>query len=46
VRAGDTIEKIAHRFNALPASIRLINLVDNDSLKAGERIIIPARRSG
>lgn len=42
IRKGDTIAKIAKQFNTTPAAIRLTNLIDDDSLVAGEKIIIPA----
>lgn len=46
VRHGDTVEKIAQKFHLTPASIRLTNLVDNDSLTDGESLIIPTHLRG
>ena len=46
VRKGDTISKIAKRFKTSAAAIRLANLVDDDSLHAGLKIIIPSHFSG
>jgi len=41
VRQGDTIAKISHKFNTTPEAIRLANLVDDNSLPEGLKIIIP-----
>lgn len=41
VRRGDTLEKIADKFHTNAAAIRLANLVDNNSLHEGERILVP-----
>lgn len=46
VRKGDTISKIAKRFKTSASAIRLANLVDDDSLHAGLKIIIPTHFSG
>lgn len=46
VRKGDTIEKIAQKFKASPAAIRIVNLVDNNSLAEGEKLIIPTHLQG
>lgn len=46
VRNGDTIEKIAAKFGTTPAAIRLANLVDNNSLKEGENLVVPTRFRG
>lgn len=46
VRAGDTIEKIAKKFHTSPAVIRISNLVDNDSLNEGEKLVIPTHLRG
>ena len=46
VRAGDTIEKIAKKFHTSPAVIRISNLVDNDSLGVGEKLVIPTHLRG
>ena len=44
VRRGDTIEKIARKFHTTPASIRLANLLDNESLMEGEKLVVPTHR--
>ncbi len=41
VRRGDTIAKIARRFNTSPASIRLANLIDDSALLEGVSLVIP-----
>lgn len=41
VRRGDTINKIASKFKASPAAIRLANRVSDANLKAGKKLIIP-----
>lgn len=41
IRKGDTIEKIAKKFRTTPSAIRVMNLVDNQSLVVGEKLIIP-----
>jgi membrane-bound lytic murein transglycosylase D len=41
VRRGDTIAKIAKRFNTSPASIRLANLIDDSNLLEGIKLTIP-----
>lgn len=46
VKHGDTIAKIARRFKTSPSAIRLANLVDDDSLRTGLKIIIPTRFAG
>lgn len=46
VRHGDTIEKIATKFHTTPAAVRLTNLVDNDSLSEGEKLVIPTHIRG
>jgi membrane-bound lytic murein transglycosylase D len=46
VKHGDTIAKIARRFKTSPSAIRLANLVDDDSLHTGLKIIIPTRFAG
>lgn len=43
VKHGDTIEKIARKFKTSPAALRLVNLVDNDSLAEGEKLVVPTR---
>ncbi len=46
VRHNDTIEKIASKFHTSAAAIRLINLVDNQTLSEGERLVIPTHLRG
>lgn len=41
VRRGDTIEKIAKKFNMSSSSIRLANLLTKQHVQEGERLIIP-----
>jgi len=41
VRRGDTIAKIAKRFHTSPSSIRIANLVDDNSLSEGINLVIP-----
>lgn len=41
VRRGDTIAKISRKFNTTPSAIRLANLIDDNSLQEGIKIIIP-----
>lgn len=41
VHRGDTIAKIAKRFNTSPASIRVANLIDDSALLEGVRLVIP-----
>jgi len=46
VRHGDTIEKIARKFHTSPAFIRGTNLVDNETLSEGDKLIIPTHLRG
>lgn len=46
VRRGDTVEKIARKFRTKASAIRIINLVDNNSLNEGQKLIIPTHISG
>ncbi|OGT38430.1 MAG: hypothetical protein A3F11_09865 [Gammaproteobacteria bacterium RIFCSPHIGHO2_12_FULL_37_14] len=46
VRHGDTIEKIARKFHTSPATIRLANLVDDNSLIEGEKLVVPTHIRG
>ncbi len=46
VRRGDTVEKIARRFRTTASAIRITNLIDNDSLAEGEKLVIPTRVRG
>lgn len=41
VRRGDSIEKIATKFNTTPESIRLNNLITTNSIKEGDQLFIP-----
>ena len=43
VRTGDTLEKIAKRFHTTPPAIRVSNLLANDDVQEGDRLLIPAR---
>lgn len=45
VRPGDTIEKIARKFHTSVSAIRLTNLVDNESLVDGEKLVIPTHQN-
>lgn len=42
VKRGDTIAKIAKNFNTSPASIRIANLIDDNALMEGIKLVIPA----
>ncbi|OGT56454.1 MAG: hypothetical protein A3F14_02580 [Gammaproteobacteria bacterium RIFCSPHIGHO2_12_FULL_43_28] len=46
VRRGDTLEKIANKFHTSAAAIRLANLIDDNSLLEGEKIVIPNHLRG
>lgn len=46
VKAGDTVEKIAAKFKTTPAAIRLANLIDNNSLEVGEKLVVPTHLQG
>lgn len=46
VRRGDSIEKIAHRFRTSPSAVRVANLIDDNSLVEGTRIVIPTHIRG
>ncbi|TAK71546.1 MAG: LysM peptidoglycan-binding domain-containing protein, partial [Gammaproteobacteria bacterium] len=46
VRRGDTIDKIADRFHTSASAIRLTNLVDDNSLVEGEKLVVPTHFSG
>ncbi|MBX3708910.1 MAG: LysM peptidoglycan-binding domain-containing protein [Gammaproteobacteria bacterium] len=46
VRHGDTIEKIARRFRTTASAIRVTNLIDNNSLSEGDKILIPTHARG
>lgn len=41
VRSGDTIEKIAKNFHTTPPAIRVANLMANNEIKQGDRLVIP-----
>lgn len=46
VRRGDTIQKIANRFRTSEAALRLANLIDDTSLREGEKIVVPTHMQG
>lgn len=46
VKRGDTIARIAKRFRTSASAIRLANLVDDNSLQEGLKLIIPTRFAG
>ena len=46
VRSGDTLEKVADKFRTTPSAIRLANLMERNSLKEGERLVIPTHMRG
>lgn len=46
VRKGDSIEKIANKFHSSPAAIRLANLLSENNLQVGERIVVPTHFRG
>lgn len=46
VRKGDTIEKIANRFHTSAAAIRIANLVDDQTLQEGQRVVVPTHIRG
>jgi len=46
VRTGDTIETIANRFHISSNAIRIANFLQNNSLKTGERIVVPTHLQG
>lgn len=41
VRRGDTIEKIANKFRTTPSAIRVVNLMERNSLQEGEWLAVP-----
>ncbi len=41
VRRGDSLEKVAEKFHTSPAAIRLSNLLANNNIQAGDRLVIP-----
>ena len=41
VRRGDTIDKIARKFHTSPGAIRLSNLVDDSTIREGDRLVVP-----
>ncbi len=43
VKKGDTIEKIANKFHTTPAAIRVSNLITENRLQTGDRIVIPSQ---
>jgi membrane-bound lytic murein transglycosylase D len=46
VRKGDTLDKIAQKFHITASSIRITNLIDENSLAEGERLVIPTHLNG
>ena len=46
VRRGDTIEDIAYKFHTSPSVIRLANLLGDNSLHEGERLVVPTHLQG
>jgi membrane-bound lytic murein transglycosylase D len=46
VRQGDTIKTVARKFSTTPSAIRLANLMERNSLKEGERLVIPTHMRG
>ena len=43
VRKHDTIEKIAARYHLSPSQLRIANLLQSNSVKEGDQIVIPSR---
>ncbi len=43
VRHHDTLQHIAQHFHTTPSAIRLANLMMNDNVMPGDRLVIPAR---
>jgi membrane-bound lytic murein transglycosylase D len=41
VRKGDTLEKIAQRFNVAPHEIRLVNVLASNEVREGDHLVIP-----
>lgn len=46
VRRGDTIRKIANKFRTTEAAVRLANLIDDTTLREGEKLIVPTHMRG
>lgn len=46
VRRGETIEKVAQRFHITSSEIRIANLMPNNSVREGDRLIIPTHVRG
>ena len=46
VQRGDTLEKIAKKFKSSPNAIRLVNLMDDNFLRIGEKIVVPTHLHG
>ena len=42
VRKNDTLDKVAKKFHTTPAAIRISNLISNEELHDGDRLVIPA----
>lgn len=43
VEQGDTLEKIALQFNTSPSEIRIANLLMDNTIQAGDRLVIPKK---
>ncbi len=41
VRQGDTLEKVAAKFHTTTAALRLVNLLSDNSVTEGDRLVIP-----
>lgn len=41
VRAGDTVDGIARKFHTTPQAVRLANLLSDNQLQEGDRLVIP-----
>ncbi|OGT63812.1 MAG: hypothetical protein A3E85_05175 [Gammaproteobacteria bacterium RIFCSPHIGHO2_12_FULL_45_12] len=46
IRQGDTLERIAIRFKTSPAAIRLANLMTDERLTEGEKLVVPTHMRG
>lgn len=46
VRRGDTIRKIATKFRTSESALRLTNLVDDTTLREGEKLVVPTHLRG
>ena len=41
VRNGDSLDKIAQKFHTTPPAIRVANLMPNNDIREGDRLVIP-----